>query len=249
MKTLAFIPLVLLTLLYACSNSTNGENPAPELVRWVTKSAEDDSVESGIDAIALSDNRNGIYLEWHPVLDEDLLAYDIFRNAGDSTGSFPLLASVGKKFGVIDTFFVDTLQVVPGVRYYYYIIARDEAGQVSDRSEKIDYKLVPQPVLGFPVNVQINGDFFFEWDFNAQFVPNSFVFRFWKDFFGNNQNVLTKLFTAGTDYQLSTHQEWNLAKLGLQSPLSTGMYRWRIDALGAEVNQGSESMEAAFSIQ
>ncbi|NIT61063.1 MAG: hypothetical protein GWN00_34130, partial [Aliifodinibius sp.] len=80
-------------------------------------------METGIDAENSENpnlNQNGIFLHWHPVNDDDLEAYDIYRKALDSTGTF-------NPIGVIrdDTTFLD-MQVSTDTIYYYYVIARDE---------------------------------------------------------------------------------------------------------------------------
>lgn len=238
--------LVFLFLLANCTNTSPPVNPVPGQVRVVPQSAVDSPVERGIDA-ASETGKHAIFLQWYSVKDNDLIAYDIYRSANDSSGNFPRLASVEKSFGAIDTVFYDE-SAQNFIRYFYYIRARDEKGQEGPRSIKINYQLVPQPDLTFPVNTTVSGEFTFQWTFSADFFPDDFVFRLERELSGNNFiNYFAKLFSVGSDY--TPNQEWTLSRLGLQVPLPSGKYRWRIDVVGVENNQGAESQWQTFFVQ
>jgi len=250
MKKTLYLPLslIILVVLTSCQSSTESKNPVPEKVRIVEKSPEDAPDETGIDAETLPPNIQTIYLEWYPVKDEDLVAYDIYRSVDDSVGNFAKYASVEKTLGVVDTFFYDK-NVQPFKRYYYYIVARDEIGQEGERSSTIDYELLPPPEIVFPTGIaNQTGEFTFQWNFSSADVPpNQFVFRLQRKVGSTNINYFIKLFPLGTDY--SPHQEWSFSQLGLSYPLPTGTYRWRIDVVGSKNNQGAESAWQTFFIQ
>jgi len=249
MKKTLYLPLslIFLVVLTSCQSSTESKNPVPGQVRIVEKSPEEAPEETGIDAETLPPDIQTIYLEWYPVKDEDLVAYDIYRSVDDSVGNFAKYASVEKTLGVVDTFFYDK-NVQPFKRYYYYIVARDEIGHEGERSSTIDYELLPPPEIGFPTNgATPTGEFTFQWNFSADYVPDKFVFRLQKKVGSKFINYFTQLFPLGTDY--FPHQVRSFSQLGLSYPLPTGTYQWRIDVVGSKNNQGAESAWQNFIIQ
>ncbi|MFQ5582814.1 MAG: hypothetical protein ACE5GL_00070 [Calditrichia bacterium] len=211
----------------------------------VVKSAEEDPLERGIDAIVVPGlNKNGILLQWHPVVDNDLIEYLVYRKANDSTGSqFPLLATVGEKFEQIDTFFVDST-AQENVRYYYYVIAHDEADQFGERSRKDDYKLIKMSAPNSPSPTDTTFSGIFKWTFPVT-IPADFIFRLEVDFAGNFRPFKIKTHST-TNY--SREQSWSLSDLGID-PLPPGVYRWRIDNIGGDSRSGSESDWLRFSVQ
>jgi len=241
-----FLTKILIIALFglSCTNSVESDNPAPEQVRMVEKSAENAVIERGIDAIAFTGllTQNSIYIQWHSEDDEDLTVYDIYRSQ-DSVGTFPLLTSVVKQFGEIDTSYIDK-NVAENVRYYYYVIARDAEDQEGPRSTKVNYKLGEMAVLNSPSPSDTNYTGVFSWDFPS-FGPDEFIFRLERDIAGNfvheYMNQLNRI-----DY--NPHQEWNFTSLGLGN-LLPGRYRWRIDIIGADDNEGSESFWLGFQVQ
>ncbi len=248
------IGLSIVLLVLACNTGVENQDLPPGKVQLVSKTAEDSTLEKGIDAIAVvGENnqiiKNGIFLEWHPLPDDDIVAYEIFRKEKDSTGTFQKIAEVKKEFERLDTTFIDTAIVINRF-YYYYVQARDEIGQEGPPSDKVGYLIVPWPDLVSP----INNDVFqgvFQWNFDENFVPPNFVFRLELEVGqGTYVNIFTKLITLIADY--SPNQEWSaqrLATYGLQLPLPTGRYRWRIDVIGTGDNEGSESNWETFRVQ
>jgi hypothetical protein len=241
-----FVVIILIIALFSlsCTSSVESDNPAPAQVRIVEKSAEDAIVEKGIDAIAFPGllTQNSISLQWYSEDDEDLTSFDIYRSQ-DSVGTFPLLTSIVKQFGKIDTFYVDK-NVAQNVRYYYYVIARDAADQESPRSIKVNYKLSEMTVLNSPSESDTSYTGIYSWDFPS-IGPDEFIFRLERDIAGNFVheyiNQLNRI-----DY--NPHQEWNFTSLGLGN-LAPGIYRWRIDIIGADNNEGSESFWQGFQVQ
>ncbi len=246
--------LLILVVLLACQSGVENQDLPPGKVQLVVKTPEDAPVEHGIDAIAIvgANNqviKNGIFIEWHPLQEDDIEAYEIYRKAGDSSGTFNKIAEVQKEFERLDTTYIDT-SINVNRTYFYYVRARDAIGQQGPNSQKAGYTLLPWPDLELPINNDIfNG--VFVWNFDENYVPSTFVFRMERQIGqGTYVNIFTKLITLIADY--SPHQEWSLAKLesyGLQTPLPTGTYRWRIDVIGSAENEGSESNWATFRVQ
>ncbi|NOX37226.1 MAG: hypothetical protein GXO78_06790 [Calditrichaeota bacterium] len=215
------------------------------------KSAEDAVEERGIDAEAIPGPdgdivANGIYIEWYPLQEEDIVAYRIYRSEVDSVRDFVRIAQVQ------DTFYLDQ-NVAPNLKYYYYYVtAVDEAGQEGDPSEVVKYSLIPWADLHFPIrDAEFDGgNGTFQWDFASGF-PVSFIFRLEREVTQNIYvNFFTKHITNITDYEVN--QDWSLSRLseeGLSTPLPTGRYRWRIDNVGSMEYQGSESVWEFFVVK
>lgn len=229
----------------SCQDQTP-KPPPPARVRFVEKTAPQDTLERGIDAVPES---NGIYLEWYSNHEESLVGYIISRSLFEDR-NFVEIARVKRitTLQLPDTTYIDQIDFSDILkRYYYYVEAFDEFNQISEPSDVVSYQLIPKPVLSSPRNLITETSPVFIWDFDGNFVPNSFVFRLLKR---NNQkyfNYFTKLLLLLDDY--APHQQWTGDELTLPTPLPSGTYRWRIDPVGAEENQGAESKWLDFTIQ
>jgi hypothetical protein len=207
-------------------------------------------VERGIDAIYLdeSPDKNAIYLEWYRNSETRLEGYEIYRSTF-SNRNFQAIARVtSRNILGIDTSFIDKT-VSLNQSYYYFIRALDDLDQYSDPSDTVNYSLIDNPVLSYPVlNISTTSPVF-QWSFTNSIFPHRFVFRLEVRQNELWSNVHTKLCERITDY--NTEQEWDLAKLEYgSSSLSQGTYRWRIDSIGNMMDQeGSESVWFLFNIQ
>ena len=247
-----FIVLAGMALFVMCRSGVENEDLPPSRVRIVPKTPEDAVEEHGIDAYAVvTENNvvkaNAIYLEWYQNPEQDIAAYNIYRKAGDSTGTFQRIARVEKSFGVLDTFYID-MAVELYQRYFYYIKAEDEAGQEGPASRKVNYALVPWADLESPIRYA-NFDGQFVWTFQQNYFPPSFVFRLERQVAENTYvNFFTKQIELLVDYD--PHQVWSISRLVPEEllPIPTGTYRWRIDVVGSEENQGSESNWETFRV-
>lgn len=227
-----------------CEDTTNSENPAPGKVLLVSKSPENEAVETGIDAeyiLGPPPPRNGIIIQWHPVQDDDLAGYRVYRSAVDSLTAFNLIATVRtQSAGKIDTSYFDTdTNVVAHARYYYRISAED-AEQEGPKSNAADYQLEEVCIPNFPPPFSS----IFKWQ-SPTIHTGSFIFRLAKrqGLEGYKSFWITELHDEYTP-----SPEKSLSELGLDS-LGSGQYRWRIDVLGLENNNGSESAWLDFSVQ
>ena len=245
LKLCAVLSLTVL-LGWGCENSTSNENPIPPRVTLVAKSPDTSIVELGIDAEPVDQNqfpltnKNGIQIHWHPVSDDDLIAYDVFRRKGDTLGSFIKIGEAARTFGSIDTAYLDTT-VERQSKFFYYVIARDEADQESDPSTKDWYTVLPEPSLVAPTGGQpFNG--IFEWNF-AGLGAQHFIFRMERRTVGDEYIPLfLKLYSI--EGNVNTNQRWSLDDFGIGA-LTPGFYRWRVDVVtlrndreGAESNWG-----------
>jgi hypothetical protein len=245
--------LIAIFVVFACKDSTSSDNPVPGQVILVDKTAEDDSLETGIDAEhIITTERDGIILQWHPITDDnDLVAYDIYRSERDSSSGFAKLAEVNSPVGNIDTFYFDTSLVVfpqagaPAPRYYYYVRARDAENQQGPHSRVDNYRLEEICTLLAPneFTQPFDGNFHWRWPTSQ---PDSFVFRLLKEKFLNIYKVV--IVNKFQNNEFNPEPFWSLSNLGL-GPLETGTYRWRIDIIGTEVNNGSESEWSTFGVQ
>ncbi len=241
-KALYVWAALLFVCLIGCQSGNGAKEEPPPRVQLIPKGPEDAVEEKGIDAVPETD---AIYLEWLPVNDPDLVAYDIFRQANDSSGTFVQVGSVERLFAneILPTSFIDST-VTLNVRYYYYVEARDEAGLSSDPSAKVSYMLVDKPTLQSPSGVM--QDTLFVWDFSDNYVPLEFVFRLERK--EGETFVPFHLYVGNLQFNLLAHQEWGLSRMQLNS-MPPGFYRWRIDVLGSEPNQGAESNWKTFVVQ
>ncbi len=239
-------------LLNSCKNTVNNEILPPPQVKFVEKSSDSAAVETGIDAeeppanVGSNPLKNAIFLQWHPVIYEGLKAYDVYRRASDTTGSFTKIAEVLQAFGSRDTTYLDTSAQLQTL-YYYYIIARDDKGNEGERSHTEHYTLLPKPQqLNIPVGNSLYSGFF-EWTFQNSYVPQYIIFRVEKQVVGEEyQPYDLKLLELNS---ISPVQHWTAQELGLAS-LSPGNYRWRVDIRILRDNrQGAESVWGYFRVQ
>lgn len=224
---------------WSCEDTTSVDNPIPGQVKLVDKSPEDEAVETGIDAEYIFSN--GIIIHWHPVQDNDLVGYRVYRSTIDSLAGFGLIANVrSQTAGRIDTSYFDN-NVADGTRYYYRIAAEDE-DQEGPRSKAANYRLEDVCILHYPP--PFSSTFEFEWEWPSSQQPDSFIFRLLKQTAFGTYDPL--LITKGSDY--SPTPVWSLSQFGMDS-LMAGQYRWRIDIIGSESNNGSESDWSGFGVQ
>jgi len=129
-------------ILTACPGVDIEDPTPPSKPEWVQKSLPEEWPERGIDA----HESNGIYLEWEPSFDEDIVAYTIYRAvwypARDSLGEYSLLTRLETN-SYPDPNYIDG-RVDVNVTYYYTIEAEDASGNTSELSDPAFYKLLLQ---------------------------------------------------------------------------------------------------------
>ena len=153
------IPVSLMIFVYRCGESIEDPDP-PARPSWVEKSAPIDTIESGIRPY---NDGNGILLEWHPNLEEDISGYKLYRTSEDIENKFALIVDIDAfKISGADTFFIDDL-VQLNTDYFYYLKAYDQAENKSEPSDTIRYCLIEKAEPLKPLRTINNYTPEFEW--------------------------------------------------------------------------------------
>ncbi|MCK4641573.1 MAG: hypothetical protein KAU06_09545 [Candidatus Marinimicrobia bacterium] len=153
------MPVFLMIFVSRCGESIEDPDP-PTAPVWVEKSAPTDTIESGIRPY---NDGNGILLEWHPNLEEDISGYKLYRTGEDIENKFALIADINAfKISGADTFFIDDL-VQLNTDYFYYLKAYDQAENKSEPSDTIRYRLIEKAEPLKPLGTINNYTPEFEW--------------------------------------------------------------------------------------
>jgi len=128
----------MIVLFIGCGESI--EDPdAPSAPIWVAKSDPTDPIAHGIRPY---NDGNGIILEWHPNLEDDISGYKLYKTEANIDNKFILAVDINAfSLSGADTFFVDD-SVKFNVNYYYYLKAYDQAGNKSNPSDTIQYSVI-----------------------------------------------------------------------------------------------------------
>ena len=225
----------------SCEDTTSSENPVPGKVHLIDKSPDTVTVETGIDAeyiVGSVPPRDGIIIQWHPVQDNDLTGYRVYRSTSDSLTAFAMIATVRTQSvpGRVDTSYFDKSAIAGTLTRYYYRVSAEDAEQEGPRSRSDYYTLEEICIPRIP-NISTNFDGTFQWESPTNHTGN-FIFRLSKQ----------TLESVGVRelHDIYTH-EVSLSELGLDS-LDAGNYQWRIDMIGNDENSGSESDWLSFSV-
>ena len=158
------MPVFLMIFVYRCGESIEDPDP-PARPLWVEKSAPTDTIESGIRPY---NDGNGILLEWHPNLEEDISGYKLYRTGEDIENKFALIADINAfKISGADTFFIDD-SVNLNIDYFYYLKAYDQAGNKSEPSDTIRYCLIEKAEPSKPSGTINDIHPLFEWYYFAR---------------------------------------------------------------------------------
>jgi len=137
------ITLYLAVMLYSCGENIDVEDKTPPAKPvFHAKSFDSAMVETGIDAVSEGDY---IYLEWKPNRESDLQGYILERKDPDSTNWLQLGAMLAKG----DTTYLDNSDGLiddnnTNKKFYYRVLAVDEAGNRSEPSFEESYRLLPK---------------------------------------------------------------------------------------------------------
>jgi len=115
--------------------------PSPPI--WVQKSLPQEWPERGIDA----HESGGIYLEWVPNSENDIMAYHLYRamhlNLNDSTSDFEKIQILDVDDGFTCKY-VD-VQLERRKSYIYKLKSENGSGALSESSQSVTYTLLPAP--------------------------------------------------------------------------------------------------------
>ena len=273
MKQILFIIMLLFS--YSCDVPTE-DSDAPEKPIWVEKSQSDDRKELGID----SDNtiKSGIVLMWYSNSENDLAGYNIYRGqqSNGTTIQYEYLTEIDifQKFEY-DTLYFDT-SVSNYINYFFYIEAKDLAGNKSIPSDTISYTLQLPPTALSPINTIADSFPIFRWidnianfQYTSEFVIRMeksnedssepfWVSRFYNQWFGYENTIpISFLFFPAigswgeTNVELHANAPSNVISCyGTTAAMSNGTYRWKIKAISHVNNEtgiDETSGESAWS--
>jgi len=222
------------------------EDPTPPLPPvWVEKSLPEEWPERGIDA----HESGGIYLEWEPNPEEDIVVYNIYRatwfEVNDSLGEYSLLTRI-KIEPLLKTEFVDR-NVQQRARYYYKLKSQDASDNLSDYSDSTCYS----PMSRIRVDSMnpngltelLNENRIFSWIYLYSIEMENYNFTILSEY----DELIVRITISPSDYT-GSGEEWQLpANISLHSG---GNYKWRIDTGSQYVDGretcGSESPWAPF---
>ncbi|TKJ42351.1 hypothetical protein CEE37_01330 [candidate division LCP-89 bacterium B3_LCP] len=210
----------------------------PEDVLLTVRSADTSLVEEGIDAVP---GGHYIYLSWLASPADDLAGYRVFRQTQDSA-DFDMVDEVDAfitEYEDHDPILAPNQITGLTLGFSYWVVAFDEAGNVSNLSDEATYRLMPTPVLSPPV---VQGDsLVFSWSYN-QYDPLDFSFY-----------VIRLFQQQGSDWipiWIYVHNvPFPLEAAYYSVFLSAGTYKYQVDVVGAPLDlpAGSEAdLEFAF---
>jgi len=234
---------------FACGK--NLEDPvAPARPEWVSQSAPFDTLESGIDA---DPNGDVILLQWLNGSEEDLSGYRIYRRETDADGPFTLLSEFNASTipGIVNTYIDE--EVTVDRPCFYFLRAFDQAGNLSSRSDTIQYCLVTKAEPQEPVGTITTTQPVFRWSDMGTRVTE-YVIRveqisplknIWLCHFTRQSYIPGELQTKAFGGSVTV----------VQRPLENNhSYRWRVDGIynfDRNNNEiaGSESAWCYFNVQ
>ncbi len=235
--------LALVLQFSGCQDGASTNNPPPEKVKLVAKSADGSFIERGIDAEnreGIQNQPNGIFIEWDLLDEDDISRYRVYRrqgnNVNDSTGTYQRIADVFLSSG--ESSYLDTTAAIK-THYFYYVTAIDEQDQEGQPSRIDRYYLLEKALLVQPAsNQSFGGQFnFLLPNLGSQF----FTLRLERRVSGTDYQTLYVKLLELREGDVRPEQIWTLNDLEIPA-LAAGQYRWRIDLRNFNDNrQGSES--------
>ncbi|HCK99691.1 MAG TPA: hypothetical protein DHW42_06270 [Candidatus Marinimicrobia bacterium] len=217
--------IIIFGLFTGCGDSIEDPDaPAPPV--WVGKSAPTDTIATGIRPY---NNGNGIILEWHPNLEDDISGYKLYKAEQDIENRFTLAVDLNA-FSVsgADTFFVDD-SVKFCIDYYYYLRAYDQAGNKSDPSDTIQYAVISKVEPLQPTGTLTAQPTIFEWNDFSNLNPEYVI---WLENFETHNVIWISRFTTPNYGDFCQSKNFNFDSLAEPGTLSSGQrYRWCIKSI------------------
>lgn len=231
-----------------CGESIEDPDP-PSRPIWIEKSAPLSIIETGIRPYAEGD---GILLEWHPNLENDLAGYKLYRAGDDIKNKFEKIADINAfTVGGADTFYIDDL-INFNTDYFYFLKAYDQAGNLSVPSDTLRYRLIPKVEPTSPYGTISSPQPAFEWyDFSSETFQ--YVIRI--EVFLSREVIWISQFRRPNYTDFLQKIAYNCDGTATISSLNSGTtYQWCIKAISLIDNYnldlgGSLSNWAYFSIE
>jgi len=260
-----FLILVMMLLLSSCF-----EQPDIAPPQFIPKSPPDSLEERGIDAHP----DNAIYLEWEEPASaesEGILDYYVYRGKLiDQEYQFKRIASVERNAGILyDSDSYIDYDVNLDTTYYYYLRSHNDFTISKETSDTVFYRLVYKSTLYKPLGDIYSNQPSFEFNYPRFHVDNINYFYFRLAYF-ENESYKVKYFSKIFRFDLSkskyttyinssgTHTTILINSLPEDTAgkryLNKGNYRWRIDAIAAQLGgapetEGSESDWKYFTVK
>jgi hypothetical protein len=216
--------------------------PSPPV--WVQKSLPEEWPERGIDAY----ESGGIFLEWESSIEEDIIAYNIYRatwyEVNDSLGEFDLLRRLERD--LTSRQYLD-LNTEARIRYYYRLRAEDASNNLSDYSDSLSYKILPSITTEWQAPNGLNSilpiDRHLQWLYLWSVEMENYCITVLSE---NQKLIARHIFVPGN--YIGNFESWQIPDSVV---LDYGkIYHWRIDTgakyIGGNETTGSESAWATF---
>jgi len=238
-----------IVLFIGCGESI--EDPdAPSAPIWVSKSDPTDPIAHGIRPY---NDGNGILLEWHPNLEDDISGYKLYKTEANIDNKYIMAVDINAfSLSGADTFFVDD-SVKFNVHYYYYLKTYDQAGNKSNPSDTIQYSIISKVEPLNPSGNLSTQPTVFEW-YDYSSASSEYVI-YLESF--SPRNVIWISRFANPNYTDHSHSKpFNFDSSAESDTLIAGLtYRWCIRAIAfvdpyTNIDiSGSISNWAYFTIQ
>lgn len=250
MNKLFFSIIILLIVLSACKQPTQGTTKSPDPPRMVQKTEGADTMlyEPGIDA--LPGLNNEIELVWYKAaFEQDIDFYRIYRSAETSGNANYLSIGVSTSNSGEDTTFIDKNNLGVDTTYYYFVTAVNRDGKESLPSDTVWYKLLPKARPTSPSGVETNQQSIaFTFNIPPNAIPNGYIIRI-EHQIGQNLIELTYIDVVEPLVNFGETQISYILDKDVTTIFQNNTeYRWRIDLLsGDKKHSGSESEWLYFS--
>jgi hypothetical protein len=231
-SALAGIVLILISVCQ-CDRQTTTPDLLSIRVAFVPASADTAVTECGIDAVPQAD---AIQLQWQ--LQSGLSEYRLYRKAAHEA-RFALLVVLNEP----ESYYTDSENILLNTRYFYYLIAANREGRVTQPSDTVDYMLLPKPIN--LAQAWKADTLLFHWQPAPQSLPDYYLLKLFDD------ATLRLIWLALVPSYQAVEEKviYNRDGQARLTRLETGRaYRWRVDAVGSESRSGSESQWQKFTM-
>ncbi|NQV15132.1 hypothetical protein HQ531_06710 [bacterium] len=233
-STFGLLFIFSLITLQSCGLDVEDSTP-PSKTQWVQKSLAEEWPERGIDA----HETGGIFLEWAANLEEDIVAYNIYRatwyDGYDSLGDYSLISRIATA-SISETEYIDT-QAQLRVRYFYKLKAEDTSNNMSEESDSAFYSLLPaypsdmMTPNGMTISLGIDRSLKWYGGFSVEMEDYCLTLLTQID------EIEIRKIIQPNDY-VGAYEEWQIPNDVILE--HNKVYKWRIDT-GAEYIDGRET--------
>jgi hypothetical protein len=220
-------------LISACGLDVEDPTP-PSPPIWVQKSLPEEWPERGIDA----HESGGIYLEWEPSSEINIVAYHIFRaelfDENDSLGDYELIHRIEVASRIGSNYLDSDAEV--RTKYFYKLKAEDLSENLGEFSISLSYSLLPSLLLSRMIpnslSVALDDARRLIWQYDYFLEMENYCLTIL-----TNDNVLIfrELLSPG-NYVANAETFIIPEKVFLES---NQIYQWRVDT-GAQYEEGLE---------